>query len=63
MLGNGRKPKGCNLHRSVRPQYMPLTLTDSLAGSFVQFAELKLCTVDGCSLPNCMNKFLIGTVC
>jgi len=29
---------------------------------FLQFVELKLTTVDRCSLANCTNEFLIGAV-
>ena len=37
--------------------------TASIRGSFIQFGELKLTTVDRCSSANCTNEFLIGAVC
>ena len=37
-------------------------MTESVSDLFVKFAELKLTTVDTCSLANCTNDFLIGTV-
>ena len=37
-------------------------MTESVSDLFVKFAELKLTTVDRCSLANCTNDFLIGTV-
>ena len=37
--------------------------TAPISHSFLQFVELKLTTIDRCSLANCTNEFVIGAVC
>jgi len=39
-----------------------MLLSESITNSYVQFAELKLRTVDRCSSANCTNEFPIGAV-
>ena len=46
------------VHRSV----LTTSLSESINNSSVQFAKLKLGTVDRCSSANCTNEFLIGAV-